>query len=219
MKSFIFTINVILLSLSINIKAQVNGTLDQSTVDSTLLTNLRQNIDLYLSDIDDITNTYIDSSRYSIIRGRKLYHRISLSKAIRPDSLVNLFRHIDREQKYKVYAYIFDYLFQNGLDFEYDYYTHFLYDSTNNYYLDRSRTTEYINKKKVLYYFFNIYKNYKLFIGYYPGTLIEDPLTYITNAINYGNLKFPISCENVLLMKNVLDRDTFDGKFNIDSSK
>ena len=165
-----------------------------------------------MSDVVDISNTYIDSSKYTIIKGRKVYHKISLSKGIRPDSLVNLFKHLVRDQKYKVYGYIFDYLFLNGLDFNYDYYTQFLFIEESASYLDRFQSKEYFENKRLLYYFFDIYKNYRVFIAS-DISFDSDGINFINNLIKFGDFKYPISCKNVLMNKGVLTRSSFERKF------
>lgn len=211
MKKFMLICIILHFNPILCLNAQIN--VRDHFVDSLLLTNLKGHIDLKMSTDEGISNTYIDSSRYTIIAGRKAYYKISKSKAIRPDSLVKLFKHVDIVQKYKIYAYIFEYLFQIGLDFKYDYYTQFLFINESSTYLDRFRTKEYYDKKKLLFYFFDIYQNYRYFI-FSDNNFNSEGIQIINNILSFGDFKFPISCENVLKDKSVLNRSTFEGNFS-----
>lgn len=179
--------------------------------DSIIIGNLKLLINEFINDVDDVSKTYIDSSQYTLIAGIKAYHKKSLSKSVKPDSLVKLFQSQNKLNKFKIYAYLFDYLFEKGLDLNYDYYNRFVYDTKNSFYIDRFKSSEYYQKRRILYYFFDLYKNYKICtISNRDDRQLQASL--IENIINYGNFKYPKSCERVLKMDNVLDRNKLENK-------
>jgi hypothetical protein len=178
------------------------------SIDSNIVFKLQIHLDSILSDPADILK--VDSARWTLIDNKKCYSKIIVKNSISVDSLIEITESpIEFEFKIKNYSYVFDYLIAKGLDFNYDYYTLFEYRIQDNVYVyvNRLKSKEYHDKKRLLNIYFKIYKKYKRLYN-----LRQPSNDIIGSLIKFGQYNYPLLTYKILKLSPPLDEDVFNIK-------
>jgi hypothetical protein len=189
--------------------------------DSTIYKKLEIAIDSLVN--DTIRKLVVDSSSVSIIAGHKGYNLRDYGFNERRGKFP-LLKSEGQLCDVKKYMYLFELLLDNGLDFEYDYYTQLnldtIYDSRleKGFYIlakDRFKTKEFTMKRRMVGLYFDIYEMYLNNVHEEEDPSYDELLDQV---LNYSCLKYPVLTMAIMRGKPGLTEEKF-GKEQIKAMK
>ncbi len=217
MKNSIFCFFVLIFSLHFNSLIAQDALLGLKKIscDSLYSEILRGEIDYLVANPMGISRTSIDSTRWTIIGGERVFYRVS---TVSTEKIKNILNSIDNEAdwcSYLNYAHAFDYLLQKGLDLNYDYYTSIKYDEETSSYFDNFKTEKYAEKYSSLNTYFLLHEHYKKTKSNMDFLSFNNVL--IHNLIMVSTIKNPNLVFNMLMNNAPLDKASYLKKRNLRS--